>query len=463
MSSGSWSINDLIFLSYSRADSDQVEAIAAALRARGASVWHDAASTAGGSLYVESVQRALRRTSLMLVFVSANSVKSNWVADELRAYRSLMAREAGHKLLAVHLDKTRTPMNLADASAVDAHGVAPSDVANLIANVSGLASLTSAPSAPTAQEAVATAPMPETSAPLAYTAPTLVASGLVYLTYSGADWSRVQPLMAALRDRGVTLAEYGSAGLKQAQTLLVAISAESAVAPTVSEDLAAFQTLAASDPSRAIIGIHLDQSVSTHNLNGATAVDAHTISVDDVARLIVAELPAGAAPAAPEAASAAPATWTSAPAAAEEPEPTPTVVAPAVDVTDTAPGEAAPALDATETVPTVAAEAAPEAAVSVAETPVPVEETVPVGESVATQAPSEQPVVAAPEPEAPAPVAEASQAKEAAALPVPTSASPTLPEVAATSTTTDLRKTGLVALLAILVIAVVLVLSLYFG
>jgi hypothetical protein len=283
-SSGSWSIKDLVFLSYSRADGEQVAPIADALRARGATVWYDTASTAGGSYYIESVRRALRNTALMLVFVSGNSVSSNWVADELRAYRSLMARETGHKLLAVHLDKTRIPPNLQDASAIDAHGVPPAEVARLIGQASGLAALAPTPS-----------------------------DGSVYLTHAGSDWARVQPLVAALQARGVRFADSAPGGLRSAQTLLVALSTASATSPVVSEEVETFGSLAVNDPARSIIGIQLDQSASTYSLNGATAVDASTLSVDDAAQSIITVLPVTAL-------GSASATST-APVAVTEPEP----------------------------------------------------------------------------------------------------------------------------------------------
>ncbi|HEX9038854.1 MAG TPA: TIR domain-containing protein [Ktedonobacterales bacterium] len=403
-SSGSWSVTDLVFLSYSRADREQVEAIASALRARGASVWYDTASAAGGTFYVESVQRALRRTSLMLVFVSANSVNSSWVTDELRAYRSLMVREPGHQLLAVHLDRTRTPISLAGVPAIDARGVAPSDAAGLIGAASGLASLTTqqpAPATETAQPEAVAASTGGSTPPV--TTPMPVASGSVYLSYDAADSGRVQPVAEALRGQGVAVAESGANGLRQAQTLLVAISAASAESPTVSEDLASFHALASGDASRAIIAMHLDQTVSPHNLNGANAVDAQSLSPSDTARLIVAALPAGATVAAIE----------SVPATAIA-EGATMVAPPAVDVTDAALVEPAPALDATETASAAAAEAAPVEAALAEAAP----DEAPVAETLEVQPASVEASLADTAP------AEAAPAEAAPAEPAPADAAP---------------------------------------
>ena len=169
---------DLIFLSYARADRACVEPVAATLRARGASVWYDAGLTAGSSVYVESVRRALGRTGLMLVFVSAASVNSAWVLDELRAYRSLMARESGHKLLAVRLDQTRAPLALADVDVIEPRDGFAETTVNLIINaledttlipaptnattLASMPSVTQAPPPPASQEPAA--PQPEMSA-----------------------------------------------------------------------------------------------------------------------------------------------------------------------------------------------------------------------------------------------------------------------------------------------------------
>src|SRR5579859_4858719 len=178
--------SDLIFLCYARADRAHVEAIAAALRARGASVWYDTSSAAGGPSYVDSSQRALRRSSLMLVFLSSNSVRSAWVAEEIRAYRSLMARESGHKLLTIHLDKTRAPISLAGVGAVDARGMASQDIVSLIASAASVASL--APAQP--PTAVASQPAPAsangaspTAAPEHTPQPAPIASGQVFVSY----------------------------------------------------------------------------------------------------------------------------------------------------------------------------------------------------------------------------------------------------------------------------------------
>ncbi len=298
--------SDLIFLSYARADRARVEPVAAVLRARGVSVWYDAESTAGGLSYVESSQRALRRTSVMLVFLSTSSVRSAWVAEEIRAYRSLMAREPGHKLLVIHLDKTRAPLSLAGASAVDAHEMASDDTVNLIANALGNTALardgavTMPQPQPVASAAPAPAPPETPAAPMPSSAVAPVASGRVFVSYARADRDRVLPIIEALRARGANLwydndAVHGGASwvetvrnaLEGSRNLLVFVSAASLASAWVEDETRMFRSLMARDPGRALIVAHLDRTGAPLAMAGAQAVDARDLNPDDAARLIV--------------------------------------------------------------------------------------------------------------------------------------------------------------------------------
>lgn len=441
-----------MFLSYARADRAAVEPIAAALRARGANVWDDAGSAAGGGAYVESVQQALRRSGAMLVFVSANSVKSPWVAEELRAYRSLMARESGHKLLVVHIDKTRAPIALAGAEAIDAHGQSAEDVADQIARAVGVAPLdTEAPAAESAETAPAAAALDAaTTAADSSTAvaPAIAPSGSIFVSYDRTDRPRVEELMTALRGQGVQVWDDGgvaqgsagwiessSAALHDARTLLIAVSTASVASPWVADEVRAFQNHKARDAGRSIIAVHLDQTAAPANLNGAHSVDAQSLAPHDAARLIVAALPAGAAVAtavAMETASSAPAadeapveteaaTETEAPVA-EEPAP----VTEAEPVAEAEPvTEAEPVAEATPVEPVTATDAASPSE-DVAE---------------ATDYPTPVPVEAATEPEitppAEAPAPAASAEAEAAALPVTMPAMRPLPAEAETTAPTS--------------------------
>jgi hypothetical protein len=304
---------DLIFLSYARADRQRVEPIATALRARGASVWYDTNLAAGGSAYIESVRRALRRTSVMLVFLSAASINSAWVTDEVRAYRSLMAREPGHRLLVVHLDRTRPPLALAGVRAVDARDASPEMTVNLIASALDDAALAPTQMGKTAPQ---TSPDPRDThsptpqIPLTAQSQTNVAtpgsSGQVFVSYDRTDHDRIQPFVAALSERGVRVwdgggaahgsAEYmemANAELARSQTLLVAVSAASVASPWVADEIRAFQSIKARDAERALIALHLDRTHAPLSLHGAPAIDTQSLASDIAAQLIIERLPTG--------------------------------------------------------------------------------------------------------------------------------------------------------------------------
>ncbi len=447
----------LIFLSYARADRARVEPVAAALRARGASVWYDASLTAGGPAYVESVRRALRRTSVMLVFISAASVGSAWVADELRAYRSLMAREPGHKLLAVHLDKTRAPLALAGVAAVDAHDARPEMAVNLIASAIGDPLLVPMPPREVMAHAspsgtLASTPAAPSASKSQVSAGRGTASGQVFLSYDRADRDRIQPLATALRGRGVSVwddggAAHGSSGyvekasaaLAQSQTLLLALSAASMASPWVADETRSFQSLKARDAARAIIAVHLDKTLAPLGLNGAGAVDIQGLAPDDAARLIAESLPAGG-PIADALSTGAK------PAVAVAPTP---VLAEVV---------ATPVEDATPV--TVTATNGATAAAEVVPVEAPVAVAAPVAEmaSMAMPAPEMAPIAAAPVAPVPAPEAPRAETAPAMKAVAPVSPAPTLSTTAQPDLTGWRRMVGPIALLIVLLIVIALAL-----
>ncbi|HEU0025591.1 MAG TPA: TIR domain-containing protein [Ktedonobacterales bacterium] len=411
--------SDLIFLSFAGADRARVEPVAAALRARGASVWYDAGSTAGGGNYVESMQRALRRAGALLVFVSAASVNSAWVADEVRSYRSLMAREPGHKLLVIHLDRTRAPMALAGVDSVDARDAQPETAASWIASALANPALISAqfanatsprlPSvAPTAPAPMSPPPQKPSVAQPQNGAVAPVATGQVFVSYARSDRDRVQPLAEALRARGVTVwndsgLAHGSRGwvetarsaLDQSQTLIVAVSAASVASPWVMDDVRAFQSLKTRDPGRALVAVHLDKTRAPLSLASAHVIDAQSLGPTDTAGLIAGSLPASATQRAAE--------------------PTPSPAPPAPPVAATVP----------------VTEAAPVAVAAVAAVALTPEPSVSNGATMPAAAPVEPPPIAQPAVASPEPVvAVAVEPPPAPAPEAPAAAPATLPEMA---------------------------------
>ena len=73
-----------VILSYSWADKDRVKKIAEWFKAKGVSVWvNDAEINIGDSL-IDKIGQAIHEVDYVAVFLSRNSVSSNWVQQELK-------------------------------------------------------------------------------------------------------------------------------------------------------------------------------------------------------------------------------------------------------------------------------------------------------------------------------------------------------------------------------------------
>jgi TIR domain-containing protein len=79
-----------IFISYSRRDSEHVNEIVEHLRSSDLRIWYDRQSMLYGKRLRESILEAIKSSSVILVFISPNSVTSTWVLNELD---SAMMRE----------------------------------------------------------------------------------------------------------------------------------------------------------------------------------------------------------------------------------------------------------------------------------------------------------------------------------------------------------------------------------
>lgn len=82
-----------VFISYSAHDSELASWLASELRGRGYSVWLDRDEILVGHSVVDEVYRGIRASEFLIVLLTANSLRSRWVQEELSAAR---LRELDH-------------------------------------------------------------------------------------------------------------------------------------------------------------------------------------------------------------------------------------------------------------------------------------------------------------------------------------------------------------------------------
>lgn len=104
-----------VFLSYDHDDVARAAPIAAALEARGHSVWWDR-HIQGGAEYNSAIESAVDAADAVVVLWSSNSVRSAWVRDE-----AAEGRDAG-KLVPVLIEPVKPPMGFRQYQTVDFSG-----------------------------------------------------------------------------------------------------------------------------------------------------------------------------------------------------------------------------------------------------------------------------------------------------------------------------------------------------
>ena len=94
-----------VFLSYARADAENVDRIAADLKAEGINVWLDRDQLAPGESWVKQIESAISRSDFLLFFISRNSLKSKWAMVEYRAAFTSLKEAGGTRIIPVLLEE----------------------------------------------------------------------------------------------------------------------------------------------------------------------------------------------------------------------------------------------------------------------------------------------------------------------------------------------------------------------
>lgn len=142
------------FLSYSRRDQAFAAHLARDLRAHGIHLWFDQLDIAPGDDWDEAIQRALHAAGAVLFVVSADSVTSDHVLNELT-----VALDAGKWVIPITIAPVPVPLRIARMQRVDFTSNYEAAFRHLVAHMRGGGSRTRA------LEAIAAAPRPPERAP----------------------------------------------------------------------------------------------------------------------------------------------------------------------------------------------------------------------------------------------------------------------------------------------------------
>jgi hypothetical protein len=111
-----------VLISYTRSDSEFVDALADELSRIVDDVWVDRRKVSIGESFVGAINGALRHVTDFIVVLSQDSAKSTWVANELNAAIALRNGGAPITIRPVALDGVDAPPLLADLDIVRATG-----------------------------------------------------------------------------------------------------------------------------------------------------------------------------------------------------------------------------------------------------------------------------------------------------------------------------------------------------
>ena len=100
------------YMSYTRDDAEVADLLVAELQTRGHTVWRDTANIADGQDWGEAIEGALNEAYAVVVLISANAAKSDWVKREVEFASPLKP------IVAVGWEEVDLPAHLADLRSV---------------------------------------------------------------------------------------------------------------------------------------------------------------------------------------------------------------------------------------------------------------------------------------------------------------------------------------------------------
>jgi hypothetical protein len=108
-----------IYVSYSHRDAEVVHRITERLRADGHEVWIDSQSLLPGDNILQKLEQGLEAADVLIVVVSRNSFRSEWVQREFSAIALQQISKREQRIIPVRIDKAEVPSYLAGRLYVD--------------------------------------------------------------------------------------------------------------------------------------------------------------------------------------------------------------------------------------------------------------------------------------------------------------------------------------------------------
>ncbi|MBK9748888.1 MAG: TIR domain-containing protein [Chloroflexi bacterium] len=105
-----------VFISYSRQDSEVIQVIRKSLEDLGHSVWQDTTAIAGGTEWVDSIEKGIKDAYAVITVVSRNANASKWVRLEF-----LEAQRRGKRIIPIKIDDCELPITMLDIMVTQAH------------------------------------------------------------------------------------------------------------------------------------------------------------------------------------------------------------------------------------------------------------------------------------------------------------------------------------------------------
>ncbi len=120
-----------VFISYSREDTEYVALLVEELRENSHDVWLDTSDISGGTNWAEEIEKAISSSYALIVIVSKDSKKSEWVKKEIE-----LAKKANKKfpIIPVLIDKSTLPRILARNQTIDFTRMFEGNAVNSIRN-----------------------------------------------------------------------------------------------------------------------------------------------------------------------------------------------------------------------------------------------------------------------------------------------------------------------------------------